>query len=610
MVATNFINSVGSFTSTFTIPAVIRGNHTVKAKDASNKEDTATFTIGEKITIVPASGLIGDEVTVSGSGFVASSNITIIFDGVAVITSPASVSTNNVGSFTATLTIPAASKGAHTIEAEDAGGNSAAATFTMGEKITIDPASGLVGDIVTVSGNGFGANKSIDFYLDGVAVSTDVADSDASGRFSGSLTIPATFAGSHTVEARDSDGNSATATLTVEPQITIDPASGLVGDIVTVSGNGFGANKSIDFYLDDVAVSTGAATSDASGRFTGSLTIPASSGGSHTLEARDSVGNSATATLTVEPKMAITPTTGDAGTEVTVSGTGFGDSKTVTIKYNGEVVATSPAAISTDASGSFSGSFSLPEAPAGSYVVEASDGTLSDSADFVAVAGATISSTGGNVGDEIVVSGTGFKANTTVTVTYEAEPDELDTATTDSNGSFAVTITIPPSVGGAHTITATDGETTKQFTFAMEQEASPTPQPLLPLGGEKPKQPVQFDWADVTDPSLPLTYTLQIAMDEDFTTLVLAKTGLTESEYTMTKEEKLESTKKENPYYWRVQAIDGASNESGWGTGSFYVGFVWPTMPDWVKYLLLGLGVLVVVVIGFWLGMRRAYSSF
>jgi hypothetical protein len=388
--------------------------------------------------------------------------------------------------------------------------------------------------------------------------------------------------------------------------MSITPTSGLVGAQVTVSGSGFGGSRNIDIYLDDVPIGVGVAIADVNGNFTGTFTIPVSSGGGHTIKAMDSDGNLAIVPLTVEPKMTVTPITGASGTKVTVSGIGFGAAKSVTITYNGEAMAT----ISTDASGSFSGTFSLPESPAGSYTVVASDGTLSGSADFVAVHEAAISATSGNVGDEILVSGTGFKANTTITVTYESEPVELATATTASNGSFSVAIIIPPSAGGAHTITATDGETTRQFAFDMEQEAPSTPQPSVIE--DKPKQPLQFDWADVADPSLPLVYTLQIATDEDFATLVLERTGLSESEYFLTEEEKLELTKKESPYYWRVKAIDGASNESGWtSAGSFHVGgFAWPAIPDWVRYLLLGLGILAVVVIGFWLGIRTAYSSF
>ena len=304
--------------------------------------------------------------------------------------------------------------------------------------------------------------------------------------------------------------------------------------------------------------------------------------------------------------MTITPTTGLVGDTVTVSGTGFGAAKSITTTYNDEVVSI----ISADASGSFSGIFSVPEAPAGSYHVVASDGILNDSTDFVAVASATISPTSGDIGEEVTVSGSGFAASSGVIITFDTT--SVSTATTDGKGSFSVAITIPLSAGGAHTISATDGEMTKQFIFDVEQQAPPTPQLLLPLGEDKSEQPTQFDWADVADPSLPLTYTLQIARDEDFTDMVLEKAGLAESEYIITEEERLELTKKESPYYWRVKAIDGASNESGWtGAGSFYVGgFAWPAMPAWVRYLLLGFGILVIVVVGFWLGMKRSYSSF
>ncbi|MDP6141967.1 MAG: hypothetical protein QGF23_00790, partial [Dehalococcoidales bacterium] len=35
-----------------------------------------------------------------------------------------------------------------------------------------------------------------------------------------------------------------------------------------------------------------------------------------------------------------------------------------------------------------------------------------------------------------------------------------------------------------------------------------------------------------------------------------------------------------------------------------------PSISTWVRWLLLGLGILVITVVGFWLGMRTAYSSF
>ncbi|GAI03108.1 unnamed protein product, partial [marine sediment metagenome] len=100
---------------------------------------------------------------------------------------------------------------------------------------------------------------------------------------------------------------------------------------------------------------------------------------------------------------------------------------------------------------------------------------------------------------------------------------------------------------------------------------------------------------------------LQIASDADFTTIVLEKEGLSRSEYTVAEEEKLESTEKEAPYYWRVKAVDGASNESEWTYPRlFYVGFSWTSIPDWVWYTFYGLGVLLLGILGFWVRRRSA----
>ncbi len=81
----------------------------------------------------------------------------------------------------------------------------------------------------------------------------------------------------------------------------------------------------------------------------------------------------------------------------------------------------------------------------------------------------------GYVGMELTISGTGFKPDATVTITYTSEPVVLATITTDGSGNFSVTVTMPPSIGGEHTIVVTDDHTTKQFTFVMESEAPPVP---------------------------------------------------------------------------------------------------------------------------------------
>jgi len=143
----------------------------------------------------------------------------------------------------------------------------------------------------------------------------------------------------------------------------------------------------------------------------------------------------------------------------------------------------------------------------------------------------------------------------------------------------------------------------------MESDPPPIPAPALPEEGINAEAQAHFDWEDVSDPS-GVTYALQVASDNKFTeaSIVLKKEGLTESEYTLAKEEKLKSVKKEASYYWRVKAIDGAANESSWSTpGSFYVGFQWPELKGWLLYTLMGIGVIVVLFLGFWLGRRTSY---
>ena len=142
----------------------------------------------------------------------------------------------------------------------------------------------------------------------------------------------------------------------------------------------------------------------------------------------------------------------------------------------------------------------------------------------------------------------------------------------------------------------------------MESTPPPTPLPLKPEMDLEAEAEAYFDWEEVTDIS-GVTYALQIATSENFSedSIILEKTRLFQSEYTLTTEESLESTGKEAPYYWQVRAIDGASNESTWtGAGSFYVGSSF-SMPQWVINTLLGVGALLLLILGFWLGRKTAY---
>jgi len=193
-----------------------------------------------------------------------------------------------------------------------------------------------------------------------------------------------------------------------------------------------------------------------------------------------------------------------------------------------------------------------------------------------------------------------------VTVTYDG--NQVATATVNTDGTFSATFSAPASTSGEHSVIATGLTSLISFTFVMESTPPSIPQPLKPEMDVKVEAEAYFDWEDVTDPS-GVTYTLQVATSEGFSadSIVLEKTGLTQSEYTVTQEEKLRSVSKETPYYWRVKAVDLASNEGRWsGKGSFYVGFTL-ALPRAVVYTLFGVGALLLGVFGFWLGRKTAY---
>jgi hypothetical protein len=139
--------------------------------------------------------------------------------------------------------------------------------------------------------------------------------------------------------------------------------------------------------------------------------------------------------------------------------------------------------------------------------------------------------------------------------------------------------------------------------------APEAPALLSPESGGEAKAEAYFDWEDVTSLSSPVSYHIQVASAEDFAELIMEKEGLAESEYTVTKGEKLAAVKKDSPYYWRVRAVDSAGNESKWSApGSFVVGF-YLALPSWALYILIAFGAIIVGFLAFWLGRRTAFSE-
>ena len=559
----------------------------------------AEFTVAAgEIELDPRSGTVNTRVEVTGEGFGDREEITAEFDGSRITVESGNYETDRYGEFQFTFLIPESAAGTHTItvigEETD---NEAEATFTVRADIALSPETGAIGDQVTITGTGFRASRSINITFGGETVTTNPASvsSNSRGSFSATFTVPSQASGSRQVMATDGT-NSDTANFIISATTSIDKTSGSIGDAVAISGTGFRASATITISFGTQQVAS--TTSDSGGHFSVTFNVPALPAGTHEVRISDGT-NTAMATFEISATASLSKSAGYVGEEVTVTGTGFRAGRPVAITFDNKQVAT--ATVGTD--GSFSATFTVPAHLTGTYLVRITDGTNLISASFAIETSASISATSGDVGTKLTVSGNGFVAGKTAAVNYDGT--RVASATVATDGTFSASFKVPASTAGTHTITVTDGTNTQQFTFTMESNPPDEPKPLTPETGAKAKSLTSFDWQDVTDAS-GVTYTLQIASNVAFSegSIVFEKKGIALSQYTLTSDERLQSVSKDEPYYWRVRAVDGASNVSEWsGTGMFYVGFQF-RLSQPVIYALFGVGALLCGIIGFWIGRR------
>ena len=507
------------------------------------------------------------------------------------------------------------------------------------ENISLSLEEGEIGDKIDIKGDRFEARRTFRIYFssdkadNGDHIDTEVTAykstgikwTDDDGEFTITFTVPEQLVDGEDEE--DVHGGDyyiyityhrstnilAVANFTViGGEIEINPEVGQVGTAVEISGIRFGSSQkiSVEYDGDSVDIAKGDTGTDDDGEFTCTVIIPESTFGDHTLTVIDESGNEPEADFRVKPQITIDPTSGTAGDVIQITGTGFRDRAYITITFEDYRISTIPLSIYTKGNGSFRGSFAIPShAGGGTSKIRASDeDPNSAESELVILAGISLTpvtsqSSPGHVGMELTLDGTGFAAEAQTTITYDNSA--VDTFTTDNMGRFSETFVIPPGIAGDHTITVTSDTTTMTYTITVESEAPPIPVPLLPEMATTAEAETYFDWEDVNDPS-GITYTLQVGNDTNFRAIVMEKTGLTQSEYTLTKEEKLESSEPDTSYYWRVKATDGASNEGKWTIPIlFYVALPQQEVPlNWILYIGIGLGVLVFGVLGFWVFKR------
>ena len=252
--------------------------------------------------------------------------------------------------------------------------------------------------------------------------------------------------------------------------------------------------------------------------------------GTYAIAASDST-NSSSAQFTLTAFAKVDQTTGAVGSSIPYSGDGFNANATITIQYDGVGVGTTKA----DANGSFSGTFAVPPGKAGDHQITITDGVNTLNTSFVTTAAAQIigpdgiagAQTSGYVGSDITIRGNAFVAGATATVTYDSTA--VATVTVNSDGTFTTNFKAPASKGGLHNIVVSDGANKINLSFMMDSTPPLAPTLVAPIKNANASALANFQWSPVTDPN-GVTYTLQIASDPGFNSIVVQKTGLTTNE--------------------------------------------------------------------------------
>jgi len=468
-----------------------------------------------------------------------------------------------------------------------------------GAYITLSPGSGVPGEEVTVRGYNFTADEWVDiyYYLDGDRTWIDDVETDEDGDFRVTFTIPESYTGPHEVFAEDEEEIDAYADFTVKPGLTVDPEEGPVGTTVTVEGHGFAEDEEdieLRYYLDDDDYETVAENieADEDGSWDTSFQIPPSAKGNHNLDAsgdESRLYEVEDATFEVTPGVSLDKSSGTVGENITMTGSGFAaDERDITILFEGEAVGTE---IRADDTGYWEETFEVPEMPKDTYSVTA-EGEQTKQRDinelsFEIEPGLVLSPDEGHVGMNLTVTGGGFATNKNVVIKYDGS--EVATARTNDKGSFDASFLVPESKHGARQVTAeVGGETEATAIFTMESESPDTPELISPPDGDRVgftgRVRPTFEWSAVSDDS-GVRYSLQIATSDNVTATgfadpIVSIPNIVGTNYTLEKTEALPY----GTYYWIVQAVDGAENESGWTAArSFRAGL----LPLWAFIVII-----------------------
>jgi len=258
---------------------------------------------------------------------------------------------------------------------------------------------------------------------------------------------------------------------------SMSPAMGICGLEVTITGltegNSYKVKWDAEIYKQGVVGSGGSIF----------FLVPEAYGGEHPVVVESPSGTSAfSGEYIVVPNITIDPTSGEAGTDITVAGFGFGVSEDdIAVTYDGTII---KSGISADENGSWSTTFAAPVSARGARPIDASGDTTkgSDVADknFTISPVVKMDPVTGGVGTQVTITATGFATAEGGIKVLFSDKEVRSNMTSEVNGSWSTSFAVPPSTRGGHVVKV-QGNTTASsdipdmiFTVAPAVTISPT----------------------------------------------------------------------------------------------------------------------------------------
>jgi len=439
----NYIgSSVVSWSDTQIVAIVPTGAVTgpVKVSGFSATSNTdVVFSMANPIvtSLSPSSGPVTTQVQINGSGFGATrpSGSTVTF-----AQNSASVVTWSDNQIVVTVPSTAISGGVTVTEGGVASNSNQVFTVPAPHITSITPSSGGVGTQITVTGSGFQdpqpASSSITFDNNASLTVNSWHDTQIVATVpSGSGTNPV-----H-VKVNGVDSNTDFFFTLPKPVITgISPSGGPVGTLVQISGSGFGATQGTGSTVGLNINASVATWSDS--LITATIPTGASSGPMKVTVG--GVVSSSNPTFTVSNLFvnAVSPNAGAVGTQVTISGSGFGSTQG-TLSFNNVAA--------TTISSNWTNTQIIANVPTGATtgaVKVVAGGVASNTTVGFTVGGVAVNSVSpasGSPGAPVQINGSGFGATQgTSTVQFNGQ---LGTVTSWSDTAINVYVSMYASTG-------------------------------------------------------------------------------------------------------------------------------------------------------------------